>query len=1096
FPASNDAELAKSIAELTASVSSAATVYDSYRPGDNAAAATTASSEFLPHSSSTTADKKLKRKYKKDKKTSKKKPKSAKREPDDSDSESVTVSEVPESFDIDRTGNDNIRIYGCLAKLHQPQLPGGHWRRQFALKFDGSCQKLPQQQSEDQKEKSASSKDVIKAWRKRRYFAKRHRKLLPLTETSVPDSANALPQLDVADSSQNSSEETPDSLLQLAAKQGRLFPNNSRLATERCLAIVKRGLELSPAHLGLRMLEARVALPSWDRAEALRRLSDLTFKYPNSTVAWLCRLQLLRSSLELYNRSQQLRLYAEAFATLTAIADGRMLSHRALPDCWEHLLVLFLDYCLYLERCGLIERAIASFQAIIEFNLCRPTSAATADEFEAFWSSGAPRFGDVSSRGWRGDCASSATVDAADSDEGYFLAAQESCDDEERKLLQNHLENIQCQDEEDKNQPPLAELMLEFERIRCHWLWYPCRRENEIEDLDRLVAFDDVRACLIRLPTELTPHLVALFLLFLRCPQLELDQDCCSLLHRLQTAVGDQQLLASVLMGARSRIHFGANSATSGRGELGGFYRTEPAPNWRDLQMFRLRLCCQTATGGNYFSDCLSSHSREMFARLAVAEAASIDQQLLRRVAKSLLRSRPDWSVWAAFAAADANSNSSRRTFDGVLEGLKFPGLCSGLATPEQCQQALSIILAAVCSELSINLSSPPAGAKTADRLRRCLNLSAADRDASDSVTRVAKLLALAAGSAGVESIQYQLEVASSSLTSAGHLLILHLGLMKPHSLLLAGAPKKLMERAKRAAEVEGSSPDSAAAICLHLLAQLRLARHGSLAELGDLAADTLEGSRCSGLGATHRLCRLLMTCLANPLSLGRLRARLDRLPPQPTTLAVSAAVEVARLSSLGWPSARSDACWTRLGRLLDRAAAAAVEVGDEVAMATIWRQRLRISLRDCSTSELIDIWSRGLQACPHCKLLCLDGLAIALRAGRDSPETGQHRTLLDKVSDIMVEKDVRQRVLPDEILMLWEAAAETASAHAPGPASAHASGAASAHASGAASAHASGAAENAEAIPVDRQSIRFSIHPPPSRVCPSQMANFESIFD
>uniref|UniRef100_A0A1I8H6Z3 F-box domain-containing protein n=1 Tax=Macrostomum lignano TaxID=282301 RepID=A0A1I8H6Z3_9PLAT len=192
----------------------------------------------------------------------------------------------------------------------------------------------------------------------------------------------------------------------------------------------------------------------------------------------------------------------------------------------------------------------------------------------------------------------------------YFLAAQESCDDEERKLLQNHLENIRCEeDEEDKNQPPLAELMLEFERIRCHWLWYPCRRENEIEDLDRLVAFDDVRACLIRLPTELTPHLVALFLLFLRCPQLELDQDCCSLLHRLQTAVGDQQLLASI------RIHFGANSATSGRGELGGFYRAEPAPNWRDLQLFRLRpqqrnVCSIGCSGG-----CLN--------RSAVAKASS-----------------------------------------------------------------------------------------------------------------------------------------------------------------------------------------------------------------------------------------------------------------------------------------------------------------------------------------------------------------------------------------------------------------------------------------------------------------------------------------
>jgi len=68
---------------------------------------------------------------------------------------------------------------------------------------------------------------------------------------------------------------------------------------------------------------------------------------------------------------------------------------------------LFMEYCIFLGGAGHFEKAIALFQAQIEFSLCRPsilgqdaTHKDAVDFMSVFWDSSAPKFGETAAAGW------------------------------------------------------------------------------------------------------------------------------------------------------------------------------------------------------------------------------------------------------------------------------------------------------------------------------------------------------------------------------------------------------------------------------------------------------------------------------------------------------------------------------------------------------------------------------------------------------------------------------------------------------------------------------------------------------------------------
>ena len=68
---------------------------------------------------------------------------------------------------------------------------------------------------------------------------------------------------------------------------------------------------------------------------------------------------------------------------------------------------LFADLCILLSGCGYYEKAVALFQAELEFSLFRPAVLGSAtphkdavDFLSVYWDSNAPKFGEDASRGW------------------------------------------------------------------------------------------------------------------------------------------------------------------------------------------------------------------------------------------------------------------------------------------------------------------------------------------------------------------------------------------------------------------------------------------------------------------------------------------------------------------------------------------------------------------------------------------------------------------------------------------------------------------------------------------------------------------------
>lgn len=67
---------------------------------------------------------------------------------------------------------------------------------------------------------------------------------------------------------------------------------------------------------------------------------------------------------------------------------------------------IFYQLCTFLYESGHTERAMALFQAQLEYNLFCPTVLQDVDKSDqmdflsAFWDSGVPRFGEVNAMGW------------------------------------------------------------------------------------------------------------------------------------------------------------------------------------------------------------------------------------------------------------------------------------------------------------------------------------------------------------------------------------------------------------------------------------------------------------------------------------------------------------------------------------------------------------------------------------------------------------------------------------------------------------------------------------------------------------------------
>jgi tetratricopeptide (TPR) repeat protein len=278
-----------------------------------------------------------------------------------------------------------------------------------------------------------------------------------------------------------------------------------RAVLERKVAIFERALESNPTSVELLIGYMELVREFWETEKVVRNWKDIVFHQPHKAQLWLHYIHFCQTSFSSFTVSSQLALYRKCTSTLVSILRGSLQSHKPEPDALDQLLRILSLYCQFLQQAGHSEKAVACYQALIEFNLCYPrelnqeTFKTRLEFFETYWDSGCPRFGERDALGWnnwtmanqRGSPNSSklglldvsAFLEVAESEKRESGLEEEDIDPDVLMIAGQSV--------------PEAWLSLEVHRTVEQCLpWRPDESKGESEedctDPDRLVLFDDV----------------------------------------------------------------------------------------------------------------------------------------------------------------------------------------------------------------------------------------------------------------------------------------------------------------------------------------------------------------------------------------------------------------------------------------------------------------------------------------------------------------------------------------------------------------------------------------------------------------------------
>ena len=324
---------------------------------------------------------------------------------------------------------------------------------------------------------------------------------------------------------------------------------------ERKMAICEKALHSNPLAVELILRYLSLCEEVWDHDKMIKTWKDTVFKLPQKAALWVNYILYCQRQFSFFTVSQLSAIYAKCISTLSSLHEGLLRSHKPESDIEESLISIVALYCLFLRGAGHTEKAVALYQALIEFNLCSPASLSSADvslkervEFlEPFWDSGAARIGEPGAKGWKSWVEHESTSDKDSPDLGLLQIGQiwneagvpqSTSDDQEMELVK---------------EKPLAEAWLSVEALReaqHHLPWKPSKEgeADSIDDPDRMVLFDDVSPYLFHLTTEeLRLSLVQHFLNFLGVQTSPVASSCCTGHHVMHSLVHTSQIAPPTL---------------------------------------------------------------------------------------------------------------------------------------------------------------------------------------------------------------------------------------------------------------------------------------------------------------------------------------------------------------------------------------------------------------------------------------------------------------------------------------------------------------------------------------------------------------------
>ncbi|XP_077587294.1 nuclear exosome regulator NRDE2 [Stigmatopora nigra] len=472
-----------------------------------------------------------------------------------------------------------------------------------------------------------------------------------------------------------------------ASKELERRKSSHKAVLEKKLAIAERAVATNPSCVALQRERLRICQELWEPSALAKEWKKLVFLHPNSGPLWKEYLLFTQSYFSNFSVSKVNTAYGKCLSMLSAVRDGSLVSHPALPGIEEDTLDIFIQQCHFLRQSGHAEKAFSLFQAMIEFTFFKPDSVQKlstkqqAEFFEPFWDSGEARVGEWDARGWK--------TWMIHQEKGGWV--QPSADEEEEE------EGDEEEEIKDRSQPRSAVwLNVESSREAAHWLpWRPEKdqTEDDCDDPERQVLFDDIGPSLICLSSP--EHQLRLLLNFLSFLGLPVDNVLSAGKCLPGLLLEDLTLLTQ---GIDSRRGLTLNNLPSGTSSLGHMTTLQGTRKLTGLgkqgekfvnamfQMLQPVLSSQQRA--------ILSLSRMWYEKLKVFRCLRDSKKALRsqsktskRIAKSLLKepdNRSSLAMWQEFAHMEwllGNVEEARKVFStattlGGGKGLCNPSLC------------------------------------------------------------------------------------------------------------------------------------------------------------------------------------------------------------------------------------------------------------------------------------------------------------------------------------------------------------------------------------------------------------------------------------
>ncbi|XP_040497474.1 nuclear exosome regulator NRDE2 [Ursus maritimus] len=485
-----------------------------------------------------------------------------------------------------------------------------------------------------------------------------------------------------------------------------------KLVLEKKLAILERAIESNQSSVELKLAKLKVCAEFWEPSTLVKEWQKLIFLHPNNTALWQKYLLFCQSQFSTFTVSKIHGLYGKCLSTLSAVKDGSILSHPALPGTEDAMFALFLQHCHFLRQAGHSEKAVSLFQAMVDFTFFKPDSVkdlptkGQVEFFEPFWDSGEPRAGEKGARGWR--------AWMHQQERGGWVVVSPDDDDDEPE----------DEDQEIREKSlPRWQIWLAAERSREHRHWRPWRpdktrkqTEEDCEDPERQVLFDDIAQSLIQLSSrDLQFQLVVAFLQFLGVPSGLSPPASCLYLAMDENSIFDNGLQDEKPL-TFPNLSFSGVSCV-GRSDPLGCQRWTRGHNREGEEFIRniFHLVMPLFSGQERSQLCFSWLRYEM-AKVIWCLHTKNKKRLksqgknCKKLAKNLLKepeNRNNFCLWKQYAHLEwllGNTEDARKVFDAAL-GLAGSGELRGCELWE-----LSLLYA----ELELELSPDASGAATA----------------------------------------------------------------------------------------------------------------------------------------------------------------------------------------------------------------------------------------------------------------------------------------------------------------------------------------------------------------------------------------------